>query len=251
MEIADSIVVTMSDNIDTESCFAEKWIDTHCKQFNSFANDLPEQAIKNVNSTVYALLLSSIIPWNSNSIKRTLEKMHHIGERRIKCSISMSFFHTPTKKFYGSTFVGHEHFFVLKNLDQMNNVSMKNLNELVYFHTSVVNPNSVVVCELIVSVFEPMGNGIETRHGCGFAVISPFLDCNDEIGSRGGLLKSDSICVYEGSPRDLLGIKGQVNILKQLSERKTKSIMSYKSWRCDDIGEVIRTVNIVSLLCLL
>ena len=96
---------------------AEKWMDEQIRQL-SIDDELPKTLITTDNSTAYAILVASIAPWNiSNSIKRKLEEIQLSGERQIACSLSMSFYHAQSKKFYGSTFVGHEHTFTLKNLN--------------------------------------------------------------------------------------------------------------------------------------
>ena len=129
-----------------EVSHAEKWLTEHSQLFN----DPPQQAQTSADPTMFAISIDSIMPWNvSSNVKRKLEETPCLGERRITCSVSLSFFHTPSKKFYGSTFIGHQHTFSLKNINEIKSLSLYNLNELVYFQTRVNDPNSVLVCELV------------------------------------------------------------------------------------------------------
>jgi hypothetical protein len=228
--------------------YAEKWMEAHCQTCNA-TGDAPQAAMRATDEPkTYAMLIQSISPWHiSNSMKRKLEETQCLGKRQIACSVSMSFFHAGSKKFYGSTFVGHEHIFVLKNgLSEINYLTI-NLNELVYFHTKVVDPNSVIVCELVASLFDQFGEG-EKRYGCGFAVVSPFSDCceDDSERSHKNPVKSGSICIYDGSPRDLLDAKEPGGIFQQLRKQETKCMMLYKIWRCSEIGTALNSVRLVS-----
>lgn len=224
--------------------FVDIWLDTHCHP-NRFINDPPTGTICADEPTTYAISIDGISPWRiSSNIRRKLEETQCLGERRITCSISMSFFHVTSKKFYGSTFLGHEHTFTLKNLNEINNLSMTNLNELIYFNTRVTDPNAVLVCELVTSLYDQFGGGIEKRFGCGYGVICLFSDFDGELNARHDPIKSGSICIFDGSPRDLLTVKGQGGSIKQ----ETKCMLSYRMWRCDGIGAVINTSAIVSVL---
>ena len=218
----------------------DKWMDAHCRQHLS---DPPEQARTVEHPTTFAISIDRIIPWNTSNIRRKLEELHYLGEIRVAFSVSLSLFHTESKQFYGSTFVGHDHVVTLKNLKEFDTLSMNNLNELVYFQTRVIDPNSVVVCELVASLFDQFGEGIERRYGCGFAIINPF--CVDEDASitenlKQRPIKSGITFVYDGSPRDLLGLKEPSGALEQLrtSKRDTKSAVSYKIWQCNGITTV-------------
>lgn len=221
-------------------------MEAHCQTFND-AGEAPTAAVAADEPTTYAMSVESISPWHiSNNMKRKLEETQCLGERKIACSVSMSFFHAASKKFYGCTsFIGHEHVFVLKN--SLNHLSI-NLNELVYFQTKVVDPNSVVVCELVASLFDQFGEDVEKKYGCGFAVLTPFSDCEDDSErSQGDPVKSGSICIYDGSPRDLLDAKEPGSISQQLRKQETKCMMSYKVWHCGEIGAAIKSLRVVSL----
>eukprot|EP00956_Cyclotella_meneghiniana_P014371 scaffold21503_cov56-Cyclotella_meneghiniana.AAC.2 len=227
-----------------EASHAEKWLTEHSQLFNG----PPQQTQTSADPTMFAISIDSIMPWNvSSNVKRKLEETPCLGERRITCSVSLSFFHTPSKKFYGSTFIGHQHTFSLKNINEIKSLSLSNLNELVYFQTRVNDPNSVLVCELVASLLDPFGDGIEKRFGCGFAIIGPFIDTeNDDGSSQRDPIKSGSICIYDGSPRELLSMKGQgISIFQQLRKQETKSRLSFKVWLCSSIGDVIRSASIL------
>ena len=231
-----------------KECFIERWLDAHRQTTN---DHLPAGTITADESNVFAISIKSIIPWNiSTSIKHKLDELQCRGERRVACSISMSFFHVPSKKFYGTTFAGHEHTFTLKSLNEMSNLSINNLNEMIYFQTTVVDPNAVVVCELVAALYDAFGEGIEKRYGCGFAVISPFSNC-DEVDKKSpnDPIKSGPICVYDGSPRDLLSLKSHGgSMFQQLRKQETKSVLTYKIWDRIDVGKVLKDSHIVSMM---
>ncbi|KAL3785924.1 hypothetical protein HJC23_008119, partial [Cyclotella cryptica] len=222
----------MSENRETGTSYAESWIDAHCKEI-IFAVDLPD-GLKTVGDpATYAICISRTTWPISGSIKKKLEET---SERRMTCSASMSFYHFKGAKFYGSTYVGDEHAFTLKSGKSDILSQIKNFNELVYFQTKVYDPNCFVVIELVVSLYDHFDDSVEKRYGCGFALISPFFLELTYAGSTN---------VYAGSPRELLKLRGDRSIFEQLRKQESKSELSYQVWRCDNIGEVLKSSNII------
>lgn len=227
----------MNEIRESERSYAESWMDDRCKEI-IFAVDLPNGLDTVGDPVTYAICVSNTTWPLSGSIKKKLEET---GERRITCSMSMSFYHFIGAKFYGSTFVGHEQAFTLKRVQSESLVQINNFNELVYFQTKVCDSNCFVVIELVVTLYNHYGDAVEKRYGCGFALISPFLS---ELPCAG------STYMYEGSPRELLNLRGDGSIFEQLRKQETKLVLSYQVWRCESIGEVLKSSNLVRSTCL-
>jgi hypothetical protein len=227
----------MSETREPGRSYAENWMDDRCKEI-IFAVDLPNGLDMVGDPATYAVCVSNTTWPLSGSIKKRLEET---GERRITCSMSMSFYHFTGAKFYGSTFVGHEHAFTLKSVKNDTLIQIKNFNELVYFQTKVYDSNCFVVIELVVSLYDHYGDVVEKRYGCGFVLISTFFS---ELPYAG------STHVYEGSPRELLSLRGGSSIFEQLRKQETILELSYQVWRCENIGEVLKFSNLVRNTCL-
>lgn len=184
--------------------------------------------------TAYAFLLSSIDHWPiPPSLKKILEtaELDGMQETRITCSISMSFYHTLSKRFYGSTWVGHEHPFSIKTSTKR--IPIDNLNELTYFQTRINDPNCFIVVELVMAILSPLDGSVSRRYGCGWALVNPFfLDLAMSTGKIG---------LYSGSPRDLLQLKGsgssiQKELLIKQRAGTTSAMVTYTIWRPTDLG---------------
>ena len=162
-----------------------------------------------------------------SSLKKRLETAELEGMKSINvtCSMSMTFYDSKSKRFYGSTWVGHEHHFIIKICSTM--IVLENFNELVYFFTRINDPYHFIVIELIMNIRSPLNGSISGRLGCGWAVIDPFLGENKT---------HDRVSLLDGSPRRLLELKGnRAAILDQLAKqdrrKKRASVLSFTIWR--------------------
>ena len=202
-------------------------------------------------STAYAMLVSSIEPYwpMPPTLKRKLQEAQlkeGAEETKIACSIAMSFYHTSSKRFYGSTWVGYEHVLPVSNFQNLQ-FPVRNLNELMYFQSSVDNdPNRLAVIELVTTTFDSFTGSVASRYGCGWALISPFhiVEKNKEE------TRFTRITVFEGTPRELLSLKGDgAAILRQLNMKKIEgepSVISYRIWRLETMSKLFKTSGIVS-----
>jgi len=140
----------------------------------------------------------------------------------VTCSMSMTFYHSKSKRFYGSTWVGHEHPFTIKS--SSTKLVLDNFSELTYFFTRINDPCCFIVIELIMNILSPLDGSVSERLGCGWAVVNPFL---------GGSMSNGSICLLGGSPRRLIELKGNraAILIDQLAEHGSLSQLSFKIWR--------------------
>lgn len=184
-----------------------------------------------VDATAYAFLLSSINPWPMPpSLRKRLQTAELDGMQLMNatCSMSMTFYHSKSRRFYGSTWVGHEHTCTIKS--SSTKIVLENFNELTYFFTRVHDPYCFIVIELIMNILSPLNGSISGRLGCGWAIVNPFLG---ESKSNG------RICLFDGSPRRLLELKGsRASILEQLTKQNkatSASVVSFTIWRLEGL----------------
>lgn len=208
------------------------------------------------NPTTYAILISDIDPWPiPTTLKRKLQEVQlqdGIKERNIACSISMSFYHVRSKRFFGSTFVGYEHVFSITDSTHVS-FPARNLNEMMYFQSKIQDRNCFAVLELVMTTYDSFNGSVASRYGCGWALLKPFLPTYGTKGNSqlDGIISTGKINVYAGTPKDLLSMKGDgAAVLKQLTNKKVDqpvSIVSYKIWRQDALNEIITSSNIVRI----
>lgn len=199
-------------------------------------NDLPKEHAPNidVDPTVYAMILASINPWPiPPSFKKRLQSVEQNGMQvlNITCSMSMTFYHSKTKRFYGSTYIGHEHHWTIQK--SSSKIVFENFNELTYFFTRINDPNCFLVIELVMNILSPLSGGISGRVGCGWAILNPYV---------GELKSTGKICLYEGSPKRLLECKGNhtaiENHLAKHNKRTTSSV-SFTIWRSESLSKTL------------
>lgn len=205
----------------------DRWIERHSKVPITL-DDLPKDTSPVTAETpiTYACLLSSISSWPlpSSLTKRwEAEELNGMHQRHITCSVSMSFYHTLSKRFFGSTWVGHEHHFSVKSSTKK--LPVDNLNELVYFNSSIRDSKDCfAVVELVVTTLNALDDSVARRYGCGYALIHSFLPVIDQCQNK-------TTHLFAGSPRDLLQLKGNGALLDQLAKKATASTLSYALWR--------------------
>lgn len=183
--------------------------------------------------TVYAFLFSSINPWPiPPSFKKRLqsEELDGIQVLNITCSLSMTFYHSKTKRFYGSTYIGHEHHCTIQK--SSSKIVFENFNELTYFFTRINDPNCFIVIELVLNILSPLSGGISGRVGCGWAIINPYV---------GELKSTGKICLHEGSPKRLLECKGNHTAIENhlTKHNKTTSVVSFTIWRSESLSKTL------------
>lgn len=205
--------------------------------------------------TAYALLLSGVEPWPIPSAlkKKMKDEKLQFGMicKKIACSISMTFYHVLSKKFFGSTFVGHE--YVVSTEATNIPISVKNFNEIMYFQSRIRDPNCFAVIELVMSTFDSVSDEVSNRYGCGWTIINPFefeVDKEHQSNDIGSckLITSGNLCVYRGSPRELVTKKGDgKDVLKHFNSTKMDTFIPYKLWNFESLNRVVMTWNIVSI----
>jgi hypothetical protein len=217
----------------------QRWLEASCNKAPVSLEDLPTTSAPKRNDipSTYAVLLSSISSW---PLPKKVQETSKGSPTKIECSVSISFFHLPSKQFYGSTFLGTEHPFQLNNSFEL---PMSNLNELVYFQTSINDPNCFIVIELVTTTRNPINEDVDKRFGSGWAIIKPFLD-ERLVQENDIVISSGEVKIFQGTPRELLQLKGDTaSILKQLEQKN--SSLSFQIWRPSHIGEIIKTSNVV------
>ena len=184
---------------------------------------------RKVDGTSYAFLLSSINPWPMPpSLKKRLQtaELNRMHLTKVTCSMSMTFYHPKSKRFYGSTWVGHEHPCTIKS--SSTKLVLDNFSELTYFFTRINDPCCFIVIELIMNILGPLDGSVSERLGCGWAIVNPFL---------GGSMSNGSICLLGGSPRRLLELKGNraAILIDQLAKHGSLSQLSFAIWRLEGL----------------
>jgi hypothetical protein len=200
-------------------------------------NDLPKEHAPNIDvdhPTVYAFLLASINPWPiPPSFKKRLQSVEHDGMQvlNITCSMSMTFYHSKTKRFFGSTYLGHEHHCTIQS--SSSKIVFENFNELTYFFTRINDPNCFIVIELVMNILSPLSGGVSGRVGCGWAILNPYV---------GELKSTGKICLYEGSPKRLLECKGNHTAIENhlaKHNKATTSVLAFSIWRCESLSKTL------------
>jgi hypothetical protein len=199
-------------------------------------NDLPKEHAPNIDvdhPTVYAFLLASINPWPiPPSFKKRLQSVEHDGMQvlNITCSMSMTFYHSKTKRFFGSTYLGHEHHCTIQR--SSSKIVFENFNELTYFFTRINDPNCFIVIELVMNILSPLSGGLSGRVGCGWAILNPYV---------GELKSTGKFCLYEGSPKRLLECKGNHTAIQNhlAKHNKATSVLAFTIWRCESLSKTL------------
>ena len=88
----------------------------------------------------------------------------------LKYSVSMSFYHSSSKRFFGSTWMGFKQSPPKKGGENLL------FNEVVYWSSSVVDPNCFSVIELVATEVDNSSGVVMGQYGCGWAMLQPFGD---------------------------------------------------------------------------
>lgn len=144
-----------------------------------------------------------------------------ISHKEIKYSISVTFYHAPSKRFYGSTYLGTE----LESTD-----GTFRLNELLYFRLKYFGPNCYGVLELIAT--EYTSSVVNGQYGCGWGLIR--LDFSE----------TDGVTIYQGTPRELL-FADSVQELQQSLARTSSTIQCVLSRAAENINQICNDLTLI------
>jgi len=128
----------------------------------------------------------------------TLRLANH-PSHSLKYSLSMSFYHVVSKRFFGSTWMGST--FDDSSLKKNSLVT----NEMIYWSSYLSDPNCFAVIELVATEYHRTTNVTIGQYGCGWATLQPFGDVTlkDVGGVEGGEEGFIPLKVYGGTPRKL------------------------------------------------
>ena len=81
----------------------------------------------------------------------------------------MSFYHSASKRFFGSTWMGFKQSPPKKSAVLL-------VNEVVYWNSSIVDPNCFAVVELVATEVDDSSGVVIGQYGCGWSMLQPFGD---------------------------------------------------------------------------
>jgi hypothetical protein len=162
-------------------------------------DDLPTEAAPQTHKkpTAFVLNLRSIESWPVPSALRARLDAH--PNHSLKYSVSMSFYHSVSKRFFGSTWMGYK-----QSPPKKSEVLL--INELVYWQSSIADPNCFAIIELVATEVDNGSDVVVGQYGCGWAMMQPFGDAGIRDISTESKLGEEGfhpLKVYSGTPRKL------------------------------------------------
>lgn len=132
-------------------------------------DDLPAEAAPQTHKkpTAFVLNLRSIESWPVPTALR--QRLDQHPNHSLKYSVSMSFYHSVSKRFFGSTWMGYK-----QSPPKKSDVLL--VNELVYWQSSIADPNCFAIIELVATEVDTNSDVIVGQYGCGWAMMQPFGD---------------------------------------------------------------------------
>jgi len=177
------------------------------RQFLGFAgrsvlltlDDLPEDFAPRTakKPTAFVLNLRSVESWPIPSA--LTKRLQEYPSHSLKYSVAMSFYHSASKRFFGSTWMGFK-----QSPPKKSDVLL--VNEVVYWNSSIVDPNCFAVLELVATEVDDSSGVVMGQYGCGWSMLQPFGDTGvkdisleNKLGEEG----YQPLKVYSGTPRKL------------------------------------------------
>mmetsp|Transcript_34093 Transcript_34093/g.50049 ORF Transcript_34093/g.50049 Transcript_34093/m.50049 type:complete len:1438 (+) Transcript_34093:97-4410(+) len=168
---------------------------------NEIPKDMAPSQAKNVQT--YAMQILRINPWPIPP--NLLKIIQKANARALSYSVSMSFYHILSKRFFGSTWIGRNYL----NSSVEEDGSLET-NELVYFQSKIMDPNCFAVIELVATKHDLQQQKITGQYACGWALMKPFVCDTSTMNLNKQKSEGESILslnVIGGTPRKLLTMK--------------------------------------------
>jgi len=158
---------------------------------------------------------------------------------KLTFSISLTFYHVSSKRFFGSTFIGCEHKYNTKTDNERDSIL---LNELVYFSPKYDRGDEqLIIVELIATEYNRKSGTKEGVYGCGWTLLRiPTI--------KGAERRKNVIQEYRSVPLNL----GSPKIILRMTPQEVRAIcdspdssgfqIQYELWVCSpDLGATLRS----------
>ncbi|XP_033104596.1 nephrocystin-4-like isoform X2 [Anneissia japonica] len=124
--------------------------------------------------------------------------------KKPEYEIRLSLFDITYKRFFGKTWKGP------KKACKGENTGNPKLqyNTPVYFHTSLTDPNIVLVVEVVGTIFPKSGDAQQIS--CGWGLLRPFEEDDIPDTSQGKPAPTQKVDLMHGTPRALLYVDGDI-----------------------------------------
>jgi len=198
------------------------------------------QTIKGIRNieTVFAINIYSVFP--SWPIPKSIQKrLAYNSDIKLTISISLSFYHVPSKRFFGSTFVSGEVEYHAK--DDSKNDSIF-LNELIYFCPKYDRGDmQLIIVELIANEYSRKTGTKQGVYGCGWTLLR-IPTTKDAERKKNVIQEYRSVPLNLGTPKILLRmIPNEIRAICDSSDSSGFQIQ-YELWVCShDLGVTLRS----------
>ena len=194
------------------------------------------------NQTLFAVNIYSVFPYWP--IPKAIQKrMSYNQDIRLTFSISLTFYHVPSKRFFGSTYIGYENEHIPKP-DRESDCFL--LNELVYFSPKYDRgDDQLLVVELIATEYNRKTETKEGIYGCGWTLVR-IPTIKDAERRKSVIQEYRSVPLNLGSPKILLRMTS--NEVRDIYDSSVSSgfQVQYELWVCSP--ELCTTLRSRSLI---